>query len=478
MSPEASGPAGAAAAASPDPAPFAPAERRQLWRFCLYGFLKNQQYYENFFMLALLAKGLSFTQWGLLIGFSKVVNNILEIPAGALADVWGRRRTMIASFVCYIAAFGMLGFSQSYWAFFPAMVLFAGGEAFREGTHKAMIFDWLTRLGRGAEKTRVYGITRSWSKLGSALAVVLAAVILILTRDYKWVFVLTTIPFALGIVNFLFYPKYLDGGARTGRLPGEVARMLWGGLKLAVSKKQLRGLVAESMCFEGVYEAVKDYLQPLVKTVAAAALVWWGLSADKMVSTALLMAVVFLPTNLLASFASRQSHRASASCGGDDRLAFWLWLAALGLYLGIGGTLYLGLGAAAIVGFVILTALQNVWQPTLTSRYYCHAETGSAATTLSIQSQAKGLATAVLAPLLGLIIDLFARNLGATAKTAPAQALWPAAVAGALFCLVGLLVNLRLHRRHWSGAGPVVDDKPQIADCRFEKSEVPRDGSK
>jgi len=439
------------------PAPFAPAERRQLWRFCLYGFLKNQQYYEPFFMLALLAKGLSFTQWGLLLGFSKVCNNLLEIPAGAIADVWGRRRTMLASFLFYIAAFSALAFSQSYWAFFPAMLLFAGGEAFREGTHKAMIFDWLTRLGRGDEKTRVYGITRSWSKLGSALAVVLAAAIVIATRDYKWVFILTTIPFALGIVNFLFYPKYLDGEGRTGRLPGEVARMLWAGLRLAFSKKQLRSLLVESMCFEGVYEAAKDYLQPLLKAVAAAALVSLPFALapgdQQMVKTALLVALVGVPLSLLASFASRQSHRASAACGGDDRLAFWLWVTALGLYLATGAALLGGAGALAIVGFVAITAVQNVWRPTLTSRYYCHAETGSAATTLSVESQAKGLVAAIVAPLLGLAVDALARPMGLTAKTAPAQALWPAAAAGALFCLVGLAVNLRVHRRHWPGAG-------------------------
>ena len=35
-----------------------------LFRFCLYGFLKNQQYYEPFLILVFREKGLSFLQIG------------------------------------------------------------------------------------------------------------------------------------------------------------------------------------------------------------------------------------------------------------------------------------------------------------------------------------------------------------------------------------------------------------------------------
>jgi MFS family permease len=437
------------------PAPFTGPERRQLLRFCLYGFLKNQQYYEPFFMLALLAKGLSFLDYGLLWGFCKVCTNVLEIPAGAIADVWGRRRIMIASFCFYIASFSALAFTSSFWALFPAMLLFAGGEAFREGTHKAMIFDWLTRLGRGGEKTRVYGITRSWSKLGSALCAVLAAVIVIGARDYKWVFMLSALPFALNIVNFVYYPKVLDGEGRTERRPGDVARMLWSGLRLALTRKALRSLLVESMCFEGIFEVAKDYLQPLLKAVAAIAtvrLAGWleqqGLIShvDSMVSTALLVAVVGLPRSLLESFAARQSHRASAASGGDDRLASRLWVVGLGLYLVTGVALLVPIGWIAILGFVAMTAVQNLWRPTLTARYYSHAETASAATTLSVEAQAKGLTAAVVAPLLGLVIDRLAASLGHTAKNAPVEALWPVAAAGVIFCVIGLAFHVYARR--------------------------------
>jgi MFS family permease len=449
------------------PAPFAPAERRQLFRFCLYGFLKNQQYYEPFLFLAFLDKGLSPLRIGTLLAFSQVCIMLIEIPTGAVADVWGRRRTMIASFAFYIAAFSALAFTDSYWALFPAMSLFAAGEAFREGTHKAMIFDWLTRLGRGGEKTRVYGITRSWSKLGSALNAIIIA-----TRQYRWVFLLSVVPFALNIVNLFTYPKYLDGEPRSGRSVRDILRMLWAGLRLIVVKKQLRSLVVESMCFEGVYEAARSYLQPLLKAVAVAALAALAIQADKqeMIGLAVLTAAVGVPLSLLSSLASRHSHRASASCGGDDRLAFRLWVLGLVLYLLTGAALALGAvgGTAAmtvaILGFVAMTVIQNIWRPTLVSRYYCHAETGSAATTLSVESMAKSVTVVVAAPLLGWLVGLLAGPEAVRAKNLPMTALWPVAAVGAAFCLVGLVVNLRTHRQHWGNAGgpaePAGGDQP------------------
>ena len=60
-----------------------------LFRFSLYGFLKNQTYFEPFLILAFREKGLSFFQIGLLIGFREVCVNLFEVPSGAVADLYG-----------------------------------------------------------------------------------------------------------------------------------------------------------------------------------------------------------------------------------------------------------------------------------------------------------------------------------------------------------------------------------------------------
>ena len=170
-----------------------------LFRFSLYGFLKNQQYYDPFLILAFREKGLSFFQIGILIGFREVCVNLLEIPSGAVADLYGRRRAMILSFGAYIASFAAFALSRTLPVLFGAMFLFAIGDAFRTGTHKAMIFDWLRLQGRSHEKTKVYGYTRSWSKMGSALSVLIASALVFYTGKYSTIFWFSILPYLLNI---------------------------------------------------------------------------------------------------------------------------------------------------------------------------------------------------------------------------------------------------------------------------------------
>ena len=93
-----------------------------LFRFCLYGFLKNQRYFEPFLMLVFLQQGLNYLVIGLLIACRTATVNLLEIPSGVLADAWGRRACMISSFVAYIISFLMFASAPHFAWFFPAMM--------------------------------------------------------------------------------------------------------------------------------------------------------------------------------------------------------------------------------------------------------------------------------------------------------------------------------------------------------------------
>ena len=109
-----------------------------IFRFSLYGFLKNQRYFEPFLFLAFLEKGLDFTDIGLLIAVRELTTNLLEIPSGAVADVISRRFSMILSFGAYIVAFTTFGYASDMNLLYLGMVFFGVGEAYPKVVNATM----------------------------------------------------------------------------------------------------------------------------------------------------------------------------------------------------------------------------------------------------------------------------------------------------------------------------------------------------
>ena len=377
-----------------------------IFRFSLYGFLKNQRYFEPFLFLAFLEKGLDFTDIGLLIAVRELTTNLLEIPSGAVADVISRRFSMILSFGAYIVAFTTLGYASDMNLLYLGMLFFGVGEAFRSGTHKAMIFAWLRSQDREDERVKIYGYTRSWSKYGSAVSVALAAPIVLFTDSYEWIFLAAIVPYALNIVNFLGYPKDLNETDGVVSM-AEVVRHAGRTVSDSVRRPRLRRLFFESMGFDGVFAATKDYLQPILAALALTLAVSWITLEDwsETQQAALLVGPVYIVLHLLSGAASRRSHQISDRAGSEDRAARWLWGISVLVFAGLTISGFTGLLVGAVVAFVALNVLHNLWRPVLISRFDTHGSAIQGASLLSVESQARRVATMIMAPILGYGVD-------------------------------------------------------------------------
>ena len=409
-------------------------------RFSLYGFLKNQQYYEYFLILAFRQMGLSFFAIGILVAFREIMINLIEIPTGGVADLCGRRGSMIFSFVAYIISFAIFGssgiavteFGLSQPALisllFLAMFFFAIGDAFRTGTHKALIFTWLNNQGRTDEVTKVYGYTRSWSKIGSAVSVIVACVIVFRTSNFITVFFFAIIPYILNIINFLGYPKEIDCKIEEKTSLGDIANHLKVTLVASVKQAGLRRLILESMGFEGFFKASKDYLQPILMAAALplTAALFAGIQLSNEQKSVVLIGPVFFILFILSALASRNAYRLVSKAGHENKTAKLLWGLSVLIFLVLLPAMYYETYWIMITCFVVLYVIQNFWRPVLISRFYAHGDEAKGATVLSIESQAKSLSTMIIAPVLGLAIDL------ARGYDIGASAFWPVGALGLL----------------------------------------------
>lgn len=400
-----------------------------LIRFSLYGALKNQRYFEPFLLLAMLEGGLSFAAIGTLVALRELTTAVLEIPSGAIADVLGRRRSMVAAFVAYVVAYVVLGFAGNIAGFALGLALIGFGDAFRTGTHKAMIFDWLAEQGRSDDRVQVYGYTRSWSQIGSAISIPIAAATVFLFESYQYVFWMAAVPAALNVLNLATYPASLDGDheARSAR---DVARHLGTSLKAVVRERPLRRLLVEAAAFGGTYKVLKDYLQPVVAALAVSLPILSSLSDDR--ATAATVGVVYVGLYSLSAVASRRAHHWVERFGDIERAAWWLWVVTLVAYASLAPALAVGWSGAAVAGFVVLALLHNVFRPLLVSRIDEHGDRKAGATVLSVESQGTATTAIVLAPAIGFAVD------------AASSALWPAAaIAAGIVALVLLAVVRR-----------------------------------
>ncbi len=404
-------------------------------RFCLYGFLKNQRYFEPFIVLAFLEKGLTFLDIGWLIGFREICILVLEIPSGAVADVFGRRRSMIFSFLSYIVSFFLFGLAQAMPLLIVAMLFFAIGDAFRTGTHKAMIFEWLRLENRLDERTRVYGYTRSWSKFGSAVSSLIAAALVIVSGTFSMIFWLSVVPYVLNLFNFLGYPKSLEGEHEAETSIREAARLTGRALCESFTSNRLRALLLESMMLEGVFKVTGGYLQPVLKSLALGMpLLAFGMEPDQ--RGALIIGLVYFLYFLLMAMASRKAHRWVEILGGEKQLTRMMWVMNLVVFLIMGQTILAGMTGLVVLSFIALGLIQNTFRPAQITRFNRNSSPEMGATILSIESQSKSLATAVLAPLLGWAVDKDTSLVGGDIS-----GYWPVAALG-----VGVSVLILLFR--------------------------------
>jgi len=393
-------------------------------RFSLYGFLKNLRFFEAFLILALRERGLDFLGIGGLIAVREIAGNLSQIPSGALADALGRKRCMIVSMAGYVVSYLVLGLASNNLLLMAGMVFYGTADAFRDGTHKALIYAWLRQQGREDERTKVYGYTRSWSKIGSALSSLIAAALVFFTGSFASVFLLSAIPAALNLINLATYPASLDAGIPGGGGLRQTWRMLLDTLREVVGKASIRRLVADSVAVEGSYTVVKDYLQVVVQAFAVAMPVHFAMSGDQ--RTAVLGGVAYAVLHLLSSAASRRAHQFERRGGGTEAAVNRIYQLSAGAMGVLAVALLGGLGWLAVAAFIALGLLQNLWRPIHIGRFDRDGDERRAATLLSIESQTSSLAAALWAPLIGWLIDGLTKSPGAV----PLTSLWPVCLAG------------------------------------------------
>ena len=377
----------------------------QYYKFCFYGFLKNLRFFEAFLLLFFIEKGLTFLEIGTLYAFREVIRNILEIPTGILTDSFGRRRTMIMAFSLFIFSFIIFYFAGTYYLFLIAMIVFSIADALRSGTHKAMILEYLAIQDWKDQKVHYYGHTRSWSQFGSAIASIIGGVIIFYSGSYKYIFLFSVVPYLLDLINVATYPKELDGDIKKFDLNkvGENFKSVLRILLKSFKRKIVIKAVLNLSVYSGYNKAVKDYLQPVLQSVALG--VPFLLFLDDIQRTSVVVGLVFFVVYMLNSFASKYSGKLAAQFKNIYKplnitlFSGYLFGILSGLFYSI--DMYI----ISIIFFILIIVIENIRKPMAVSNVSDLLDRKIYATALSVDSQIKTIVSALAAILIGFLAD-------------------------------------------------------------------------
>lgn len=120
-------------------------------------------------MLLYAARGLDLTTVGLLLALFSGLIVLLELPTGGLADLLGRRRTMLVSAATYVCAALCVAVAHVWWQFAIAVSLSAVARALGSGPLDAWYVDTVRAIEPGTSLRA--GISRGWAIEALALGV-------------------------------------------------------------------------------------------------------------------------------------------------------------------------------------------------------------------------------------------------------------------------------------------------------------------
>lgn len=374
---------------------------RQYVKFCLYGFLKNLRFYDAFLLLYFLDNGLSFSQIGIIYAARELTTNLVEVPSGLVADTYGRKRSLLWAFLIYILAFITFYSSSSFPLLLMAMILVGVGDAFRSGTHKGMIMDYLRIKGWEAQKINYYGHTRSWSQLGSAISALVAGVLVFYAGNYRTIYLFAITPYLFNFINIYTYPSDLDKPLKqkkkNQRGLGEALRHLG----VVLRQRKVLRIVNSAALHSAYLKSIKDYIQPLMVKLAVMIPFLSTMGAES--RNGLVVGSMYFFIFLGSSYASRNAGKLHAKTISNIQTKTLLLGFAGGLISGV--LFYYEYWLLSILFFIFIYIIENLRKPILTGFLADHVPNEILTSVVSAQSSYQTLTTATLSIVIGLAAD-------------------------------------------------------------------------
>jgi MFS family permease len=162
--------------------------------------------------------GLTLSQISILKAIYSISIVVLEIPSGYLADVLGRKKTLIIGSILGFIGFFTYSISYGIVGFLIAEIILGFGQSLISGADSAMLYDTLDDLGKKDQYTKYEGRVISIGNLSETLAAIAGGLLIGISLRFPY-FVQTgvafiAIPASLTLIEPKRNTKILNSGIK------------------------------------------------------------------------------------------------------------------------------------------------------------------------------------------------------------------------------------------------------------------------
>ncbi|MDP4184687.1 MAG: MFS transporter [Bacteroidota bacterium] len=324
-----------------------------------------------------------------------------EIPSGYMADVWGRKKTLVlGSFLCTVG-FMIYCVNGVLAGFFIAEFILGVGQSFISGSDSALLYDTLKYKEREQDYVKEEGIITSIGNFSEAFAGILGGLLATVSLQTPYYVQVVIAGLAIPASLTLIEPP-IEGK----KLPS--LRNILNIVKMSLfTEKDLRISLLFSSLIGAATLTFAWFVQPFLQQ-AGLPLALFGL--------------MWTLLNLTAGFSSIFAHKAGKRL--NAKLTYLLVLAATSILYFITSQTICLWGIATLFVFYIIRGSAH---PIMKDYIHQNASSEVRATVLSLRDMTIRIFFALLGPLVGWLSDAF------SLKTA-------LAISSLVFLVVGLII--------------------------------------
>lgn len=365
---------------------------KQVNKFYLASFLKNQTYFVPIIVLFFQDIGLNYQEIFWIFTIGSAFSFLIEIPTGMIADLFGNRKSIIVSKFLIFLSFILFGFAGSFIGLLLANLLYELGKSFRSGTETAYVFNYLDDFKDREDNPRYTKIKinqKFFARVSEAIAALLGAFIAY-RYGFSWVFFVAAIPALINFIQTLGWKKLHFDEERSKKIPklSSQYKFIKDSINEVFANQNILNLILNISFFAAGFAALDKFIQPYMK-LSGLDLQYFGLVYS-----------IFL---IIVAFLTKYASRIEEKIGSEKIMNYTSYFALIPLLI-----LSLKLENYWSIGlFFVVLMIDNLRSPIANNLFHEQVKAENRATMGSILELFTSFNKLWFLPVIGYMADMF-----------------------------------------------------------------------